>query len=73
MPSDASRELGVAIRRSRIEKGFSQESFAAQIDLDRSYYGAVERGEHNVRIDTLATIAAGLEVPAWELLKRAQV
>jgi transcriptional regulator with XRE-family HTH domain len=73
VPSDASRDLGAAIRASRIDKGFTQESFAAHIDLDRSYYGAVERGEHNVTIDTLTIIAAGLGVPTWKLLKHAQI
>jgi len=73
VPSDASRDLGAAIRASRIERGFTQESFAAHVELDRSYYGAVERGEHNVTIDTLAIIADGLGMPAWKLLRRAKV
>jgi len=73
VPSDASRDLGAAIRASRIEKGFTQESFAAQVDLDRSYYGAVERGEHNITIDTLAIIADGLGMPAWKVLRRAKI
>ena len=66
-----SRALGDAIRATRIEKGFTQEAFAAHVELDRSYYGAVERGEHNVTVETLAVIAAGLGMPAWKLLRRA--
>jgi transcriptional regulator with XRE-family HTH domain len=73
VPSDASRDLGAAIRASRIEKGFTQESFAAHVELDRSYYGAVERGEHNITIDTLAIIADGLGMPAWKVLRRAKI
>jgi transcriptional regulator with XRE-family HTH domain len=73
VPSDTSRELGAAIRATRIEKGFTQEAFAAQVELDRSYYGAVERGEHNVTVETLAVVAAGLGMPAWRLLQRAQI
>ena len=73
MPSDTSRELGAAIRATRIEKGFTQEAFAAQVELDRSYYGAVERGEHNVTVETLAIVATGLGLPAWKLLQRAQI
>jgi transcriptional regulator with XRE-family HTH domain len=38
------RALGLAIRSSREEGGYSQESFARHAGLDRSYYGAVERG-----------------------------
>jgi len=73
VPSDTSRELGAAIRATRIEKGFTQEAFAAQVELDRSYYGAVERGEHNVTVETLAIVATGLGLPAWKLLQRAQI
>ncbi len=62
--------LGAAIRAARSERGFSQEGFAARVGLDRSYYGAIERGKFNITIGTLSTIAAGLQVPAWTLLKR---
>jgi transcriptional regulator with XRE-family HTH domain len=73
VPSDTSRELGAAIRATRIEKGFTQEAFAAQVALDRSYDGAVERGEHNVTVETLAVVATGLGLPAWKLLQRARI
>jgi transcriptional regulator with XRE-family HTH domain len=73
VPSDTSRDLGAAIRATRIEKGFTQEAFAAHVELDRSYYGAIERGEHNVTIETLSTVATGLEMPTWKLLRRAQI
>jgi transcriptional regulator with XRE-family HTH domain len=62
--------LGAAIRAARRERGFSQEGFAARCGLHRTYIGGVERGERNVTVGTLATIAAGLDVPAWTLLKR---
>ncbi|MGO9763793.1 MAG: helix-turn-helix domain-containing protein [Solirubrobacteraceae bacterium] len=64
--------LGAAIRAARKEQGFSQEGFAAHAGIDRSYFGAIERGEFNITIGTLTTIAAGLDVPAWTLLKRGQ-
>jgi transcriptional regulator with XRE-family HTH domain len=67
----ANRALGAAIRAVRNEQGISQEAAAHACGLDRSYYGAVERGGFNVTVGTLTTIAAGLNVPAWELLKRA--
>ena len=38
--------------------------------IHRAYFGAVERGEFNITIGTLTTIAAGLDVPAWTLLER---
>jgi transcriptional regulator with XRE-family HTH domain len=70
--SSASRALGDAIRAARRERGIAQESFAARVGLDRSYFGAVERGEFNITLATLLKIAAGLHMPAWALLKRGE-
>jgi transcriptional regulator with XRE-family HTH domain len=63
--------LGEAIRSARRERGFAQEAFAARVGLDRSYFGAVERGEFNITMDTLTTIADGLGIRASKLLRRA--
>ena len=71
MASDTSHELGDTIRAARIERDFTQESFAAHVGLDRSYYGAIERGEHNIRIEMLTLVADGLGLRAWELLRLA--
>jgi transcriptional regulator with XRE-family HTH domain len=69
--SAANLALGKAIRAMRESKGYTQESFASKTELDRSYYGAIERGEFNVTVDTIMTIAAGLEESAAELFRRA--
>ncbi len=69
--SKANQALGKAIRAVRKQKGYTQESFALHADIDRSYYGAIERGEFNITVDTILTIAKGLKVPAAELFKRA--
>jgi transcriptional regulator with XRE-family HTH domain len=69
--SAANLALGAAIRSARGRLGQSQESFASQIELDRSYYGAIERGEFNVTVDTLAKVAAGLGLRLSELFQRA--
>ncbi|WP_457589483.1 helix-turn-helix domain-containing protein, partial [Legionella pneumophila] len=42
--------LGKQIRKIRKEKGFSQEGFANFIEMNRGYYGTVERGEANITI-----------------------
>jgi transcriptional regulator with XRE-family HTH domain len=41
--------------------------------LDRSYFGAVERGEFSVTLATLLKIATGLGVRLDELIRRAQL
>jgi len=71
--SSAHLALGAAIRATRQEQGYTQERFALASGIDRSYYGALERGEFNLTLDTLTKVAAGLEMPAWELLHRAQL
>lgn len=65
------RALGLAIRTFREEAGYSQESFARHAGLDRSYYGAVERGVFNLTFESLLRIAAGLNVGLGELCTRA--
>ncbi len=69
--SEANRALGDAIRAIRGEQGLTQEAFASQARIDRSYYGALERGEFNMTVDTLVTVAEGLGVPASEIWRRA--
>jgi transcriptional regulator with XRE-family HTH domain len=60
--------LGGAIRRERKKKGISQEQLALSADLDRSYVGGVERGEHNLTIMTIVKLADALKVNPRELL-----
>jgi transcriptional regulator with XRE-family HTH domain len=71
--SAAARALGEAIRAARQERGYAQEAFAAHVGLDRSYFGAVERGEFNVTLATMLRIADGLGVRASTLLRRARL
>src|SRR3984885_1369981 len=71
--SAANVALGAAARAMRAERGLPQESLAALARIDRSYYGAIERGEFNVSLDTIVKIAAALEVPASSLLARARL
>jgi transcriptional regulator with XRE-family HTH domain len=63
--------FGAAVRALRRERGYGQEGFAARARLDRSYYGAIERGEFNVSLETIVKVATALEVTAAEVLRRA--
>jgi transcriptional regulator with XRE-family HTH domain len=56
-----------------VKQGISQERLALAAGVDRSYYSAIERGEFNVTLAVLFKIAAALGVPAWMLLKRAEL
>ena len=60
--------LGKRIRDFRLKAGFSQESFADHCGLHRTYMGGVERGERNLTIQSVMTIAKGLGISMSELL-----
>lgn len=70
--SQAHAALGAAIRELRAEAGLSQERLALEADLDRSYTGAVERGERNVAFENLLRIAAAVGVEGSTRLARAE-
>ena len=63
--------LGRSIRSIRELKGYSQESVALASGLDRSYFGGIERGEHNVAVINLKRIADALNVNVSDLLGKA--
>lgn len=60
--------MAANVRRYRQARGLSQQDFANEIEMDRTYYGGVERGERNVSIDNLERIAKGLEISPHQLL-----
>lgn len=59
--------IGKKIRELRKEQGYSQEAFAAHVEIARGAYGRIERGEHNVSSRTLIRIARALSVEVGEL------
>lgn len=63
--------LGDAIRRARTGAGLSQEALAVDAELDRSYMGGIERGEHNVTVMNIMKIADALKLKPSTLLDSA--
>jgi transcriptional regulator with XRE-family HTH domain len=61
-------EVGRLIRVRREAMLLSQEDFAAEIGLDRSYYSHIERGRFNMTLVVLFRIAAGLQCPPASLM-----
>ena len=61
-------DLGLAIRKTRLDLGLSQEALAVDAGLDRSYMGGIERGEHNLTAMNLVKIAAALALEPSKLL-----
>ena len=63
--------LGDAIRRARTGTGMSQEALAVDADVDRSYMGGIERGEHNLTVMNIVKIAGALDMPPSALFASA--
>jgi transcriptional regulator with XRE-family HTH domain len=64
----AKKALGERVRQLRLEHSWSQEEFAFQTGLHRTYVGAVERGERNVSLENILRIAKALKLSASDLL-----
>jgi transcriptional regulator with XRE-family HTH domain len=71
--SKANQKLGRSIRPIREQKRYSQERFARHAGFERSNYGAIERGEFNVRLDTIVKLAAGLDMTVEALCEKAKI
>ncbi|WP_028008059.1 helix-turn-helix domain-containing protein [Solimonas flava] len=72
MKATIEQALGSAIRRRRIALGYSQETFADEIGMHRTYYSAIERGEKNLQLNTLRRVCEGLGVSASQLMREAE-
>ena len=59
-------QIGKRIRELRQAKGLSQEAFALEIGLDRTYIASVENGRRNISIVNLEKIWNGLLVTPIE-------
>ena len=64
------RILAENIRAYRKSSQISQEELADRCNLHRTYIGSVERGERNVTLKTLETLALALGVSVPELLTK---
>lgn len=59
--------FGRACRRLRLATGYSQEKFANHAEIDRSWYGGVERGERNITLRNIERIADKLGMSLGEV------
>jgi transcriptional regulator with XRE-family HTH domain len=67
---DLTRMLAANVRGFRHAKRLSQEELAERCGLHRTYIGSVERGERNVTLSTLETLALALDVSIIELISK---
>jgi transcriptional regulator with XRE-family HTH domain len=66
---DLQRAVGRNLRAYREGKGLSQEAFADELDVHRTYMGGIERGERNLTLKSLERIAEKLELDPLALLQ----
>ena len=62
-------QLGATVRRLRLKRGWSQDVMADKSGLHRAHIGEIERGQTNVTLQTLKTLADTLGVRITDLLK----
>ncbi len=66
---DIRNRLGRNVRRLRVEKGLSQEAFADEAGIHRTYVSDIERGVRNPTILIVEKLAKRLGARASELLE----
>ncbi len=65
---DVRARLAVNLRKLRQDRGLSQEAFADEAGLHRTYVSDIERGARNPTITVVDKIARALDVPLGRLL-----
>lgn len=66
------RAFGEAIRSERLRQEIAQDQFALIANVDRSYYGKLERGERQPSLVLLLRIAEGFGCSGSELLAKVE-
>jgi transcriptional regulator with XRE-family HTH domain len=66
---DLQRTVGQNLKRYRERQGLSQEAFADVLGVHRTYMGGVERGERNLTLQSVESIAERLNLDPLALLK----
>lgn len=67
MENEIRVRFGKTVRRLRKNQNISQEAFADQCGLHRTYISDIERGERNVSLENIEKIAKALHMGISEL------
>lgn len=68
MKSPANVAFGKALRAIRTSRGMSQYGLADEADLDRSYISLLERGLRSPTLETMCSLARGLNVSVGDMI-----
>ena len=69
----AQKQLGKVIRSKRKALGYSQEAFASECGVHRTYMGAVERGERNISLMNIVRISNCFDILPSQLLAESKL
>ncbi len=69
MEGDLQHTVGRNLRAHREGKGLSQEAFADELGVHRTYMGGIERGERNLTLKSLERIASQIDLDPLALLQ----
>lgn len=69
MEKNVNKDFGRRVAELRKKAGFSQEKFAFQCSIDRTYIGTIERGEKSPTLNTINKIAQALNIPLHQLFE----
>lgn len=72
MAISETKAFGKALKEARKELDLSQEAAAQVCEIDRAYFGKLERAEQSPTIPMLWRLARGLGLPPSELLARSE-
>lgn len=59
------------LKELREKRGFSQQSLALECEMDRTYYGGIERGKRNPSLKNIYKLCKALKISAADLFKAA--
>lgn len=66
--SDVAVKFGLRLREVRLARGISQEKLAEKAGLHRTYVSSVERGQRNISLFNIESLANALGVKMAELM-----
>lgn len=62
------KAFGIKVRMKRYELGLTQEELAEKADIYPNYVGSVERGERNIALENIISLANALKCSPKDLM-----
>jgi transcriptional regulator with XRE-family HTH domain len=72
LSEDFARFFAQAVRQHRKAKRLTQEQLAERADLASKMISLIERAERNPSVNVAHSVAQGLGIPLWRLVKDAE-